>query len=62
MDDPLDYPETIIPIEDIQGDILWFAGLDDRNWKSETYADMALERCRAKGKAAEKKLQVRAWL
>lgn len=50
MDNPRDYPETIIPIERAAADFLFLAACDDRNWKSEMYADMAVERLKQAGK------------
>ncbi|KAA0187832.1 hypothetical protein HAZT_HAZT011513 [Hyalella azteca] len=34
----------LIPVEKIKGDILWIVGMDDRNWLSENFADLAYER------------------
>lgn len=41
--DPLDYPETVIPIEKADAHFLFLVGCADRNWKSEIYADQAVE-------------------
>ncbi|KAF2364482.1 Acyl-CoA thioester hydrolase/bile acid-CoA amino acid N-acetyltransferase [Trinorchestia longiramus] len=37
-------PENVIPVEHIPAHMLWVAGLDDRNLKSEKYAGVALQR------------------
>lgn len=50
VDDPRDHPETIIPIERAAADFLFLVSCDDRNWKSELYADMAAERLKLAGK------------
>merc|ERR1719259_566575 len=44
LDDPLLYPESIIAVERITGDVLWLVGEDDRNMHSGYYADLALQR------------------
>lgn len=46
LNDPLDYPETVIPIETADAHFLFLAGCDDRNWKSEVYVDQAIDRLR----------------
>lgn len=43
LNNPLDYPETIIPIEKANADFLFLVSQDDRNWKSEVYADIAIK-------------------
>ncbi|XP_076053242.1 acyl-coenzyme A thioesterase 5-like isoform X4 [Oratosquilla oratoria] len=48
---PDDFPETIIPIEKANAEFLFLVGLDDQNWRSEIYADMASERLKKAGKA-----------
>uniref|UniRef100_A0A8D0XDX2 Acyl-coenzyme A thioesterase 4 n=1 Tax=Sus scrofa TaxID=9823 RepID=A0A8D0XDX2_PIG len=40
----------MIPIEKAQGPILFIAGQDDHNWRSELYAQIASERLQAHGK------------
>ncbi|XP_050702390.1 acyl-coenzyme A thioesterase 1-like isoform X1 [Eriocheir sinensis] len=55
VNNPLDYPETIIPIEKANADFLFLVSCDDRNWKSEVYADIAVERLE---KAGSKNYQV----
>ncbi|XP_069944179.1 acyl-coenzyme A thioesterase 1 isoform X2 [Cherax quadricarinatus] len=49
-EDPLDYPETLIPIEKADAHFLFLVGCEDRNGKSETYADQATERLRKAGR------------
>ena len=51
MNDPRDYPETIIPIERADANFLFLVSLDDRNWKSEMFADIAVERLKQAGKS-----------
>ncbi|KAF5922878.1 hypothetical protein HPG69_013223 [Diceros bicornis minor] len=41
---------SVIPIEKAQGPILFIVGQDDRNWRSEFYAQIASERLQAHGK------------
>ncbi|XP_008582229.1 PREDICTED: acyl-coenzyme A thioesterase 4 [Galeopterus variegatus] len=41
---------SMIPLEKAQGPILFIVGQDDRNWKSELYAQIASERLQAHGK------------
>ncbi|XP_004399448.1 PREDICTED: acyl-coenzyme A thioesterase 4 [Odobenus rosmarus divergens] len=41
---------SMIPIEKAQGPILFIVGQDDRNWRSELYAQIASERLQAHGK------------
>ncbi|XP_045112618.1 acyl-coenzyme A thioesterase 1-like isoform X3 [Portunus trituberculatus] len=50
VDDPKEYPETIIPIERADANFLFLVSCDDRNWKSEMFADLAVERLRLAGK------------
>ncbi|XP_050716802.1 acyl-coenzyme A thioesterase 1-like isoform X2 [Eriocheir sinensis] len=50
MNNPLDYPETIIPIEKANVDFLFLVSRGDRNWKSEMYADIAVERLEKAGR------------
>ncbi|KAG0716352.1 Acyl-coenzyme A amino acid N-acyltransferase 2 [Chionoecetes opilio] len=50
VDDPNNFPETIIPIERANANFLFLVSCDDRNWKSEMYADMAVERLKMAGK------------
>ncbi|XP_063864232.1 acyl-coenzyme A thioesterase 1-like isoform X4 [Scylla paramamosain] len=50
VNDPKEYPETIIPIERADANFLFLVSCDDRNWKSEMFADLAVERLRLAGK------------
>lgn len=50
VENPLDYPETIIPIEKANGNFLFLVSCDDRNWKSEMYADLAVEHLEKAGR------------
>merc|ERR1719259_234116 len=45
IEDPLDHPETLLPVELIPGHVLWVVGEDDRNMHSGRFADIALSRC-----------------
>lgn len=47
---PDDFPETVIPIENADANFLFLAALEDRNWKSEMYADMAVKRLQQAGR------------
>ncbi|KAF0870899.1 acyl-coenzyme A thioesterase 6-like [Crocuta crocuta] len=51
-DNPLEEPnyQSIIPLERAQGPFLFIVGMDDQNWKSEFYAQIASERLQACGK------------
>ncbi|XP_037357883.1 acyl-coenzyme A thioesterase 6 [Talpa occidentalis] len=51
-DNPLEEPNTqsIIPLEKAQGPFLFIVSMDDHNWKSEFYAQIASERLQAHGK------------
>ncbi|XP_042218789.1 acyl-coenzyme A thioesterase 1-like isoform X4 [Homarus americanus] len=46
LENPEDHPETIIPIEKADAHFLFLVGLGDKNWKSESFADQAIERLR----------------
>lgn len=46
----MDYPETIIPIEKANANFLFLVSCDDKLWKSEMYADMAVERLEKAGR------------
>ncbi|XP_059951860.1 acyl-coenzyme A thioesterase 6-like isoform X1 [Mesoplodon densirostris] len=50
--DPLEKPNhrSLIPLEKAQGPFLFIVGMDDHNWKSEFYAQIASERLQAHGK------------
>ncbi|XP_004399446.1 PREDICTED: acyl-coenzyme A thioesterase 6-like isoform 2 [Odobenus rosmarus divergens] len=51
-DNPLEernYP-SIIPLERAQGPFLFIVGMDDHNWRSDFYAQIAAERLQAHGK------------
>ena len=50
LDDPRKHPETIIPIETADANFLFLVSCDDRNWKSEMFADLAVERLRLAGR------------
>ncbi|XP_069999582.1 acyl-coenzyme A thioesterase 1-like isoform X2 [Penaeus vannamei] len=50
LHNPLDYPETIIPIEKADADFLFLVGNGDRNWKSVMYCDQAIERLKKAGR------------
>ena len=50
LDDPRDYPDTIHNFQDSKADILMIAGLDDYNWDSELFVDIAKERMDHVGK------------
>lgn len=50
VENPMDYPETIIPIEKANAAFLFLVSRDDRNWKSEMYADIAVKRLETFGK------------
>ncbi|KAK7083956.1 Acyl-coenzyme A thioesterase, partial [Halocaridina rubra] len=50
LENPADYPETIIPIEKADAHFCFLVGCDDRNWKSEFHADLATSRLRGAGK------------
>ena len=50
LDHPKKHPETIIPIEQADAKFLFLVSLNDRNWKSEMYAELAIERLRLAGK------------
>lgn len=41
---------SMIPIDKAQGPILFIVGLDDHNWRSEFYAQLASDRLQAHGK------------
>nr|XP_031535073.1 acyl-coenzyme A thioesterase 6 isoform X1 [Vicugna pacos] len=41
---------SLIPLEKAQGPFLFIVGMDDQNWKSEFYAQLASERLQAHGK------------
>lgn len=49
---PLEEPhrQSLIPLERAQGPFLFIVGLDDHNWKSESYARIACGRLQAHGK------------
>nr|XP_031309876.1 putative acyl-coenzyme A thioesterase 6 [Camelus dromedarius] len=49
---PLEKPnhQSLIPLEKAQGPFLFIVGMDDQNWKSEFYAQLASERLQAHGK------------
>lgn len=49
---PLEEPhhQSLIPLERAQGPFLFIVGLDDHNWKSESYAHIACGRLQAHGK------------
>ncbi|XP_029787357.1 putative acyl-coenzyme A thioesterase 6, partial [Suricata suricatta] len=51
-DNPLEEPNyhSIIPLERAQGPFLFIVGMDDHNWKSDFYAQIASERLEAHGK------------
>ncbi|EHH28025.1 hypothetical protein EGK_18360 [Macaca mulatta] len=42
--------QSLIPLEKAQGPFLFIVGMDDQNWKSEFYAQIASERLQAHGK------------
>lgn len=50
VNDPRDYPESFIPIEKADANFLFLVGLADRNWKSELFADLSVERLKKHGK------------
>lgn len=50
MNNPEDFPETIVPIENADANFLFMVGIADRNWKSEEYADMAIKRLQQAGR------------
>lgn len=50
VNDPKEYPETIIPIERADANFLFLVSCDDRNWKSEMFADLAVEHLQLAGK------------
>jgi len=56
FDNPLEAPETILPVEDLKAWVLCVVGEADRNWKSGAYADMM--EARVRGTPAEGLLQV----
>ncbi|XP_050687594.1 acyl-coenzyme A thioesterase 6-like isoform X3 [Eriocheir sinensis] len=47
---PMDYPETIIPIEKANANFLFLVSCDDKNWKSEMYADIAVKHLEKAGR------------
>uniref|UniRef100_A0A8C0VVV1 Acyl-coenzyme A thioesterase 6 n=1 Tax=Castor canadensis TaxID=51338 RepID=A0A8C0VVV1_CASCN len=49
---PLEEPnnQSLIPLEKAQGPFLFIVGMDDHNWKSEFYAQIASKRLQAHGK------------
>ncbi|CAO2586870.1 Acyl-coenzyme A thioesterase 3, partial [Lemmus lemmus] len=48
---PLEGPDqNLIPLERAQGPFLFIVGMDDHNWKSESYAQIACGRLQAHGK------------
>ncbi|CAO2586873.1 Acyl-coenzyme A thioesterase 6 [Lemmus lemmus] len=49
---PLEEPhhQSLIPLERAQGPFLFIVGMDDHNWKSESYAQIACGRLQAHGK------------
>ncbi|XP_044928546.1 acyl-coenzyme A thioesterase 6 [Mustela putorius furo] len=51
-DNPLEEPNypSIIPVERAQGPFLFIVGMDDQDWKSPVYAQIASERLQAHGK------------
>ncbi|XP_012372657.1 putative acyl-coenzyme A thioesterase 6, partial [Octodon degus] len=51
-DDPLEEPnrQSLIPLEKAQGPFLFFVGMDDHNWNSGFYAEIASARLQAHGK------------
>ncbi|KAF2364479.1 Acyl-CoA thioester hydrolase/bile acid-CoA amino acid N-acetyltransferase [Trinorchestia longiramus] len=57
LTDPHNHPESIIPVEEAHGDILWLSSLDDHSGVRPSHADVALERCQKAGKAS--KIRVR---
>lgn len=46
LNDPLEHPDTVLPVQDLNASVLCVVGEDDRNWKSGKYADLMLERVR----------------
>ncbi|XP_042860645.1 acyl-coenzyme A thioesterase 1-like isoform X3 [Penaeus japonicus] len=50
VNNPADYPETIIPIEKADANFLFLVGNADRNWKSVMYCDQAIERLKKAGR------------
>ena len=51
LNDPRDEPSSCHPFEYSSADLLMIAGLDDHNWKSELYVDIAKEKMDAVGKS-----------
>jgi len=56
LNDPLDYPETILPVENLKASVLVIIGELDRHWNSGYYADLMEQR--VKGTPAESLLEV----
>jgi len=56
LNDPREYPKTILPVENLTAAVLCLVGQGDRNWKSDLFADMILQRVR--GTPAESLVQV----
>jgi len=56
LNDPLKYPETILPVQDLKASVLWLMSEGDRNWKSDYYTDLMLQRIR--GTPAEHLVEV----
>jgi len=50
LDDPRDFPATVHPFENSSADLLMVVGMDDRNWKSDLMAEIAVEKMEAAGK------------
>ncbi|KAF2364480.1 Acyl-CoA thioester hydrolase/bile acid-CoA amino acid N-acetyltransferase [Trinorchestia longiramus] len=55
-DDPRNHPESIIPVEEAHGDILWLCSLEDLSGDCERVADFAVERCEKAGKPGKVKV------
>ena len=50
MGDPLEHPDTIVPIQRADAEFLFIVGGQDMNWKSKYFMDIAVDLL----KAAEK--------
>ena len=50
-EDPLDHPETIIPIQKADADFLFVIGGQDKNLQTKHYADLAIKFLKDAGKS-----------